>query len=178
LRDCGGIEANMNQAMRKSVVLNVDDDEASRYAITRELQRSGYDVVEAATGGEALRLVHEKSFELVLLDVRLPDTNGFEICRQIRADPETAALAVLLLSASYLDAHSRVTGLDGGADAYLTEPVEPQVLLATIRALLRLKRAEKAVRDRALQWGATFNAIQDGMALLNWDGAVMQSNAA
>jgi DNA-binding response OmpR family regulator len=78
------------------------------------------------------------------MDVRLPDTSGFEMCRQIREDPETATLAVLLLSASYLDSHSKVTGLDGGADAYLKEPVEPQALMATIRALLRLKRAEQA----------------------------------
>ena len=168
----------MSQSTRSPVILNVDDDEASRYAITRELQRAGYDVIEASTGGEALRLIHDKSFELILLDVRLPDTNGFEVCRQIREHPETAALPVLLLSASYLDSHSKVMGLDGGADAYLTEPAEPQVLLATIRALLRLKRAEQAVRDRALQWGATFNAIQDGVALLNKDGAVVQSNTA
>jgi DNA-binding response OmpR family regulator len=175
---CGGIGTDMNQSTRKPVVLNVDDDEASRDAITRELQRSGYDVIEASTGGEALRLIHEKSLELILLDVRLPDTNGFEVCRQIREDPETAGLPILLLSSSYLDSHSKVMGLDGGADAYLTEPAEPQVLLATIRALLRLKRAEQAVRDKALQWRTTFNAIQDGVALLNRDGGVMQSNAA
>jgi DNA-binding response OmpR family regulator/nitrogen-specific signal transduction histidine kinase len=168
----------MNQSTPKPVILNVDDDDASRYAITRELLRSGYDVIEAATGEETLRLIHEKRVELILLDVRLPDTNGFEVCRQIREDPETAGLPILLLSASYLDSHSKVMGLDGGADAYLTEPADPQVLLATIRALLRLKRAELAVRDRVLQWRTTFNAIQDGVALLNWDGAVTQANSA
>jgi CheY-like chemotaxis protein len=168
----------MSQSTRRPVLLNVDDDEASRYAITRELQCAGYDVVEAATGGEALQLIHGNRFDLILLDVRLPDTNGFEVCRQIREHPATAALPVLLLSASYLDANSKVMGLDGGADAYLTEPTEPQVLLATIRALLRLKCAEQAVRDKALQWGATFNAIQDGVALLNRNCEVMQSNAA
>ena len=169
----------MNQGRTRPVILNVDDDEASRYAITRELLRAGYEVVEAPTGGEALRLIYEKRrLELVLLDVHLPDTNGFEVCRQIRENPDTAALPVLLLSASYLDANSKVMGLDGGADAYLTEPVEPQVLLATIRALLRLKRAEQAVRDSATQWRTTFNAIQDGVALLNRDGTVMRSNTA
>ena len=126
----------MNQSTRKPSILNVDDDDAGRYAVTRELQRSGYDVIEASTGGEALRLVRDKQFELILLDVRLPDTNGFEICRHIREDPETAAIPVLLLSASYLDADSKVMGLDGGADAYLTEPIEPPVTSVRAYAFL------------------------------------------
>ncbi len=168
----------MNPSRTAPVILNVDDDEAGRYAISRELKRAGYDVIEAPTGGEAMRLIREKSPELILLDVGLPDTNGFEVCRSIRENPDTASLPVLLLSASCRDSHSKVTGLNGGADAYLTEPVEPPVLLATIKALLRLKRAEQAVRDSALQWRTTFNAIQDGVALLSRDCEVMQSNAA
>src|ERR1700688_2102914 len=131
----------MNPSRTAPVILNVDDDEAGRYAVTRELKRAGYDVIEAPTGGEAMRLIREKRPELILLDVGLPDTNGFEVCRSIRENPETASLPVLLLSASYMDSHSKVRGLNGGADAYLTEPVEPPVLLATIKALLRLKRA-------------------------------------
>ena len=168
----------MNQSTRTTVILNVDDDEAGRYAVTRELRRAGYEVIEAPTGGEALRLVREGRPELILLDIGLPDTSGFEVCRQLREDPETAFLPICLLSASYKDSQSKVMGLNGGADAYLTEPVEPNVLLATIKALLRLKRAEQSVRDRALQWRTTFNAIQDGVALLSRNCEVLQSNAA
>ncbi len=168
----------VNETTGKTLILNVDDDEAGRYAVTRELRRGGFDVVEAADGLAALEWLREGRPDLVVLDVRMPDIDGFEVCRCIRQHPDTSSLPVLMLSASYLDCKSKVMGLDGGADAYLTEPVEPAVLMATIRALLRLRRAERMVRDSAREWAATFNAIQDGVAVLDRDGAILRSNEA
>ncbi len=166
------------QNSQKALILNVDDDLGGLYACSRLLRLAGYEVAEAASGREALEKVATLKPDLVLLDVRLPDKNGFEVCRAIRAEPATALIPILHMTASYLDADSRVTGLEGGADGYLTEPVEPSVLLATIKSLLRLRMAEKNLRESARQWQTTFDAIGDGLAVLDADGRVVKSNAA
>jgi PAS domain S-box-containing protein len=165
-------------AQTKQRILVVDDNEAGRYATGRLLRQAGYDVIEAGTGNDALRRVSEELPDLVLLDVRLPDINGVEVCGRIKASPATASTPVLQMSASLADAGSKVAALDGGADAYISTPIEPAVLLATVRALLRLRAAEQAVRDAALDWQSTFDAIADGVALLDAQGAVQRHNAA
>ncbi len=165
----------MNRASR---ILNIDDDEAGRYAIGRQLRQAGYEVVDAASGAAGLRLAQAGRPDLILLDVRLPDIDGFEVCQRLRANPETAGIPVIQMSASYVDISSQVKGLENGADAYLTEPLEPVMLIATINSMLRMKRAEQKVRQAALQWQTTFDAIQDGVALLDADGGVVQANKA
>lgn len=132
--------------MPLALVLNVDDHEAGRYARTRVLKQAGYEVKEAATGKTALDLVHELRPSLVLLDVHLPDISGLEVCRRIREHAEIAHTPVLQISASAISDPQRVTGLDNGADAYLVEPVGPEVLLATVRALLRMRHAEQELK--------------------------------
>ncbi|WP_420126043.1 ATP-binding protein [Longimicrobium sp.] len=132
---------------RHALVLNVDDYEAGRYATSRVLRQAGFEVVDAATGEEALRLVRSQDPDLVLLDVNLPDLDGFEVCRRIKTAPETATIPVLYLSAAYRTPEHRVQGLDLGADGYLTQPVEPRVLVATVNALLRAREVEAAVRE-------------------------------
>ncbi len=168
----------MTQPRAVPLILNVDDDEGGRYAVSRDLTRGGYQVVEACSGNEALRLTMEHQPDLVLLDVNLPDIDGFEVCRRLKADPGTACIPVLHISASYLDNHSRARGLNIGADGYLTEPVEPTVLNATVKSLLRMKEAEQGLRQTAGQWQVTFNAISDGIAILDRDGSVVRSNRA
>ncbi|HEX5870604.1 MAG TPA: ATP-binding protein [Longimicrobium sp.] len=132
---------------RHALVLNVDDYEAGRYATSRVLRQAGFEVVDAATGEEALRLVRSEEPDLVLLDVNLPDLDGFEVCRRIKTAPETSTIPVLYLSAAYRTPEHRVQGLDLGADGYLTQPVEPRELVATINALLRAREVEAAVRE-------------------------------
>jgi len=127
-------------------ILNVDDYGPGRYARTKLLQQAGFVVREAATGKEALQLVATHNPPLILLDVNLPDMSGFEVCRQIRNDPKTSATTVVHISATNIQAHEQVQGLDCGADSYLVEPVDPSVLIATIRALLRARQAEDALR--------------------------------
>lgn len=125
----------------KAVILNVDDDEASRYAVSRILKQAGYEVIEAATGQEALRQVRSRP-DLVLLDVQLPDLLGFEVCRQIKADPATATIPVLMLSATHVHSEAMVEGLTEGAEGYLAETIDPKVLVAYVNALLRTRQAE------------------------------------
>ena len=130
-----------------TLILNVDDNEGARYVKSRVLRHAGYAVIEAATGHAALEAVREQAPAIVLLDVKLPDISGIEVCRLIKADPETNSTLVLQTSAAAVQTRDRILALDGGADSYLTEPVEPAELVANVRALLRLYAAEKALRD-------------------------------
>ncbi len=127
-------------------ILNIDDYLPARYARTKVLRQAGFVVLEAGTGKEALQMVREQKPVVVLLDVNLPDMSGFEVCDNIRKDPETTATTIIHISASNIDHFHMVTGLEGGADGYLTEPVEPSVLIATIKAFLRAREAEDALR--------------------------------
>jgi signal transduction histidine kinase len=127
------------------LILNVDDTDAARYAKSRLLSRAGYEVIEAATGGDALRLASERSPDLVLLDMKLPDIDGIEVCRRIKQSD--LGVLVLQTSATFTATGDRVRSLDGGADSYLAQPAEPEELLAAVRALLRLRSAESALRE-------------------------------
>ncbi len=122
-------------------VLLVDDDLAKRYVLGTWLRRAGHTVEEAGTGAEALAKV--AGAEIVLLDVNLPDMTGFEVCRIIKADPGTAAIPVIQVSATAVEVADRAHGLSQGADAYLIDPTEPQELLATVAAALRYYRARQ-----------------------------------
>src|SRR5215472_5217732 len=129
------------------LILVVDDNEVGRYTKARILRDAGYEVVEGGTGEEAFRLVTERSPRLVLLDVNLPDVDGWEVARRLKANPDTASVAILQVSATHVRKEDTVRALEGGADASLTEPIEPAVLVATVRALLRARIAEDALRD-------------------------------
>jgi PAS domain S-box-containing protein len=157
-------------------ILNVDDNEMSRYAVTRILEHNHFRVTEAGTGKDALRLAETEQPDLVLLDVNLPDMNGFEVCRRLKATPATARIPVLHITASYVRSGDVARGLEGGAESYLTEPVEPEVLVATIRSVLRARRAEEAAHRMAREWQATFDAIGDGLAVVDSSGRVLHAN--
>ncbi len=168
-------EASIKRA-KAPLILNVDDDEANLYAKGRMLRRAGFEVIDVSRGFEALELVGLRQPDLVLLDVRLPDVSGLEICRRIKENPLTAAVIVLQISASFVERDDRVRGLEAGADSYMTEPVEPEELVANVRALLRLRRAEDDVRRAAAEWDATFASVRDGMALVEPDGRITRAN--
>ena len=159
------------------LILIVDDDEPKRHALARVLRKAGYAVAEGGTGHDALRLAPTGP-SLVVLDVHLPDIDGLEVCRRLKADPATASLPVLQVSASSADPWQKAQGLEGGADAYLTDFSEPGVFLATVRALLRLRRAEEVGQAAVRDWQATFDAISDGVFLLDRAGRVVRCNRA
>jgi PAS domain S-box-containing protein len=159
-------------------LLVVDDTEANRYAVVRHLRMQGFDVTEAATGRDAIESVRLNRPDLVILDIRLPDISGLEITRTFRSDPRTASIPILHISASFTDTASKARGLDNGADGYLTHPVDPPVMLATVRALLRAHTAEREVAEAARQWAATFNAIGDGVCVTDLQGRIQRCNRA
>jgi PAS domain S-box-containing protein len=153
-------------------VLNVDDYPAALYATSRLLRQAGYRVLEATTGAEALVRLGEGP-DLIILDVNLPDVDGFEVARRIKADPETATIPVLQMSAAYRDPEHRALGLEGGADAYLAQPVEPRELLATIRALLRVREAESVVRQSEERLRVLASATADVVWTADAEGKLM-----
>lgn len=159
------------------LILNVNDDEANRYVLTRILRRAAFEVTEAGSGEQALARMSERP-DLVVLDVRLPDTSGFEVCRRIKGDPSLGRPPVLMVSAHFTRTENRVEGLEGGADGYLVQPVDELELLATVRALLRLKRAEEEARAAAVEWSSTFDAIGDAVCLVGREGRISRANRA
>jgi PAS domain S-box-containing protein len=128
-------------------ILIVDDEDANRTAFSWFLRQAGFGVGEATSGEEALRRVREDCPDLVILDVRLPDIDGYEVCRRIKSDPALALTAVIQTSALYANPEEWVRELEGGADAFLAQPVDWGVLLATVQALLRARHAEAALRE-------------------------------
>src|SRR5688572_1910540 len=129
------------------LVLVVDDNDLARYAKLRTLRGAGFATIESGTGAEAMRLVAERKPRVVVLDVHLPDIDGWTVCRNLKAAPDTAATLVLQVSATFVTEEDTVRALDGGADACLTEPLEGPVLVATVRALIRARKAEDALRE-------------------------------
>lgn len=145
--------------MKKLRILNVDDTVTSRYSVTRELKLAGFEVDEASTGKEALKL-SESLPDLILLDVQLPDISGFEVCGRVRANPATASIPILHLSAARISNEDQALGLEGGADGYLTHPFDPLVLIATARALIRMRGAENELRAEKAKQTQTLEKLQ------------------
>ncbi len=128
----------------KYTVLTVEGDEAHRHLLGLWLRQGGFGMLPAATGSEALALAVQKKPDLVVLDIRLPDLDGCEVCRRLKANPQTSRMPVILHSG--LDAASASeAGDSAGADAFLTHPIEPRELWAVLhRCLTRAAAAANA----------------------------------
>ena len=154
-------------------VLVVDDTEGNRYTVSRLLRDVGMRVTEAETAAEAMLHLATTVPDLVVLDINLPDASGHDVCRAIKSDPRTAAVPVMHVSASYVSNADRAYGLEHGADAYLTHPLDPAVFVATARALLRaevervrLYQVEHEARRAAEGAAARATLLQDLTAAL------------
>ena len=148
-------------------LLIVDDNVATRYALRRRLALHGYSVTEAGTGGAGLALIGSEHFDALILDVNLPDMSGFDIVRLLRAKPETALLPVIHVSAASIQTGDIITGLDAGADAYLVHPVDADVLVATLRTLLRVRDTERALRDSEASFREIFTNVSAPIAVID-----------
>lgn len=158
-------------------VLVVDDRAANRYTTTHALTRAGFKVIEAETGKEALELSKQLP-SVIILDVKLPDILGYEVCRRIKANPLTRHIPVLQLSVAFMTDESKLYALESGADGYLIQPADPVVLLATVKSLVRLNRAESQSQLAAKQWQATFDALSEGVAILDDKRMIRRCNRA
>ena len=118
-------------------ILVVEDEASIAFALEADLQAEGYGVTVTSTGDEALRLARDESFDLILLDVMLPGTDGFDVCRSLRRGEGRTPIIMLTAKAGEAE---KVMGLDLGADDYVTKPFSPRELRARIKAALRRGR--------------------------------------
>ena len=124
-------------------LLIVEDEPDIQKLILLHLERDGFECRAVASGADALQDVSARPPDLVVLDIMLPGIDGFEVCRRIRADPNTAAIPIIMLTAK-ADEVDRVVGLEMGADDYLVKPFSPRELVARVRAVLRRVRRRPA----------------------------------
>jgi signal transduction histidine kinase len=130
-------------------VLNVNDSAGNRYYVSRVLKAAGWEVLEAATGAEALEIARTAKPNVVILDIKLPDMSGLEVCRMLRSDPTTCDSIVIQTSATFVTSEGKARGLESGADQYLTQPFESVELVAMVRNLLRMREKELESREKA-----------------------------
>ena len=116
-------------------ILVIEDEPSATRLVGYILEQEGYQVDTAANGLEGIRKIQEEEVDLVILDVMLPGLDGFEVCYRVRAEPRTAGLPIIMLSAKVQEI-DKATGLRAGANEYLTKPADPDEVLAAVKALL------------------------------------------
>src|SRR5215831_11020986 len=121
------------------IILTVDDNEIHCYALVKTLESAGFDVIHAHTGNEALALVLEHKPHAIVLDINLPDVNGFEVCLRIKEDPNTRHIPIIFHTATSPTATARGHAESVGASAFLTYPVDPEHLITVVRGSLAHK---------------------------------------
>jgi DNA-binding response OmpR family regulator len=121
-------------------ILIVDDELSNRESLEHLLQTEGYTTLTADSGKKALLLVLDRAPDLMLLDVTMPDIDGYSVASMVKANPATANIPIIMVSANS-GRGARVVGLNSGAEAYLTKPVDPAELALKVRNLLRLAAA-------------------------------------
>lgn len=116
-------------------ILVVDDDVQTLKLVGLVLERKGYDIIAARQGDQALEKAHAEEPDLIVLDIMMPDIDGYEVSRRLRADPDTADVPILMFTAKS-EVQDKVTGFEAGADDFLTKPIHPQELASRVEALL------------------------------------------
>lgn len=129
-------------------ILMIDDDESLSAMVCEYLESAGFELASKATGASGLERLASEHFDALILDVMLPDLDGFEVCRRVRANSE---IPILMLTARGEET-DRIVGLELGADDYLPKPFNPRELLARLRAILR-RAGPRAATSRALRFG-------------------------
>jgi signal transduction histidine kinase len=185
-------------------ILLVDDNDDSRFAIVETIRKlTDHTVDESPDGPSGLARLLEAEYDLVLLDVRMPGMDGFEMCRRLRVNPQTRRVPVLFLTATQYQVESRLKGLEVGADDFIVQPVTSEELVARIKAALRAKaladevqhhnvELETRIRERTYtaehladelraerdNLRETFDVFDEALLLLNASGDVLVANAA
>jgi DNA-binding response OmpR family regulator len=133
-------EAPVAAGQRLGRVLVLEDEQDVADLIRYNLAREGYEVVVAATGQEALKQARQARPDVILLDIMVPQLNGWEVCRRLKHEPETSGIPVIMVTGR-VDEGDKVLGFELGADDYVTKPFSPRELIARIRAVVRRGRA-------------------------------------
>jgi DNA-binding response OmpR family regulator len=144
-------------------LLFIEDDDQIRLALRLALEDEGYEVREAGDGADGLASFREHEADLVLLDLRLPDMSGFDVCRALRS----SSIVPIIIITAQTDTHDLVAGLEAGADDYITKPVVPKELAARIRALLRRVQLAETTGHRPTRFGDVELRREQGIVLKN-----------
>jgi DNA-binding response OmpR family regulator len=142
-------------------LLLIEDDDAIRLALSLALEDEGYSVREAPNGASGLETFEREQVDLVLLDLRLPDMSGFEVCRALRAE----SIVPIIIITAQTDTVDMVAGLEAGADDYVTKPVVPKELAARIRSLLRRVHLQDTPQPRPARFGDVELRREQGIVL-------------
>jgi DNA-binding response OmpR family regulator len=143
-------------------LLFIEDDDAIRLALSLALEDEGYQVVQAHNGAEGLAAFDDGTIDLVLLDLRLPDLSGFDVCRELRS----RSIVPIIIITAQTDTHDMVAGLEAGADDYVTKPVVPKELAARIRAMMRrVQLLEATAATRSTRFGDVELRREQGIVL-------------
>jgi DNA-binding response OmpR family regulator len=169
------LRGSVARLMAQHKILIVEDEPDIREVMEFNLTREGFAVATAGDGAEGFRLAREKRFDLVLLDLMLPEMDGLEICRRLREAEESRTLPIIMVSAKGEESDV-VLGLGLGADDYVAKPFSPRELVARVRAVLRRRHAPevKEAGDRLVQDGLV---IDPGRHRVEVDGQVMEFTA-
>lgn len=145
-------------------ILVAEDDPDLLFLTTEVLRGAGYNVLEASTGRECLEAVRVRHPDIVLLDVMLPDTAGTEVCRQIKTDEALQGIFVILISGIQVSSDHQADGLNVGADGYIIKPIANKELLARIQSMVRIKRAEDALREKEKEQQKLIVELREALA--------------
>jgi PAS domain S-box-containing protein len=160
----------MSQEIGNTTKILVTDDDCEVLLLTTTvLRRAGYEVLGASTGQEGLMATRTHRPDVVLMDVVLPDISGIEACRQIKEDEDLKDIFVVLTSGIQTSSDHQANGLNMGADGFIVKPVSNKELLARIQSMVRIKRAEEALRASETRYRRLFETAQDGILILNAD---------
>jgi PAS domain S-box-containing protein len=164
---------------RRARILLVEDDPILARMILRALERPEWQVLPVCRLTDALGSVTAWGADLVILDRKLPDGDGLDLCRQVRANPDSASVRILVLTGARLETSEKVEAFEAGADEYLIKPVPPMELVARVRALIQFKQAEDALREREAQFRLAFENAVDAILWVDPEtGILLNANPA
>ncbi|MDX8400463.1 MAG: EAL domain-containing protein [Gallionellaceae bacterium] len=161
-------------------ILVVDDITNNRIALRQILKGIGVDVHEAANGFDALTMCLAEEYALILLDVQMPEMDGFEVCEQLRADPRTANTPIIFLTAAFKDETDKMRGYVAGATDYLAKPIEDHILKAKAEVFLRLYKQQRLLQEKneSLRIAASVFESQEGMMITDANNVILRVNSA
>lgn len=133
-------------ATNSAVILVVDDNPENRLLLASQLGLEGYQILQAAGGKEGIEIAQKSQPDLILLDVMMPEINGFEVCARLKSDPTTASIPIIMVTA-LREVQYRIRGIEAGADEFLSRPHHREELLVRVRSLIQLQRARKRLEE-------------------------------
>ncbi len=153
----------------RAKILVVDDEKDILELVSYNLQKEGFEIATSKNGEEALTLVNKESYDLIILDLMMPDIDGMELCKVLKSSEETASIPIIMLTARSEEL-DMVLGLEMGADDYVTKPFSPRELIARVKAVLR-RSGEKPVKEKIVSMGDleintdTYQATKKGVPI-------------